>query len=174
MLLPHISIIYGSWLFFFLNWAFTLETQREGIIIIHKAYSLHWSPFLSLQRVQRKYYCYLLSKQGRQAKSPVTWTMLPTFAFIIYLQSYVFCLIDQMPGFPNFLKIKQVFGTWIEKTICFKLRKLMVMKNRNPGDMSMSMEHMKQSCKGIFCVVPVFCCNECNFSCCVSKFILLL
>lgn len=53
----------------------------------------------------------------------------------------------------------------------------MVMTNRNPGDnISISMEHMKQPHKGIFYVDPVFfsVANECNFSCHVSKFILLL
>lgn len=30
------------------------------------------------------------------------------------------------------------------------------MKNRNPGDISISMERMKQFCKGIFYVDPVF------------------
>ena len=50
------------------------------------------------------------------------------------------------------------------------------MTNRNPGNISISMEHMKQFHKGIFYVDPVFfsVANECNFSCCVSKFILLL
>lgn len=52
----------------------------------------------------------------------------------------------------------------------------MVMTNRNPGNISISMEHMKQFHKGIFYVDPVFfsVANECNFSCRVSKFILLL
>lgn len=30
-----------SLFFLFLNWAFSLETQSEGVIIIHKAYSFH-------------------------------------------------------------------------------------------------------------------------------------
>lgn len=52
----------------------------------------------------------------------------------------------------------------------------MVVTNRHPGGISISMEHLKQFHKGIFSVDPVFSsvANECNFSGSVSKFILLL